>query len=334
MKITIKGFITSKESEKYSDCADHYAYNTKTNRFAISDGVGRSFFPEIWSQILVDNFVALQGETELSIEKCQSEWLKQVTQEATAPDAEWYITNPFNLQEPGKATFVSLRFCQEKWFGQALGDSFLFFVPKENECFKNWIKLSSKPEPVVFDNSTDYYSSRGNACGEIKSHEGNLESGTFLLMTDELAKWVFKEKENALKVVREKWVSQSEFESSVNELRKSQSMEKNDDSAILTIKIETDGDTEFHYECENVQDIKYLIEKEQTGQSETIKKDDDFVENVVKKQKNITTISENLKVLDPTDQTQAKKEKLSKNTKIFRDKCINFYKNICKTLKI
>ena len=327
MKITIKGFITCKKNEKYSDCADRYAYDIETHRFAISDGVGKSFFPEIWAQILVDNFVALQEVAELSIEKCQSEWLKQVTEKVTVPDVEWFVYNPFILQEPAKATFVSLRFSREKWVGQALGDSFLFFVPKGKECFENWVKLSSKPEPIVFDNSPDYYSSRGKAHGKIKSCEENLESGTFLLMTDELAKWFLKEKENSLKEIREKWISQSEFESSVSELRESQSIEKNDDSSILIIEVETDGKTAFHYESVNVQDIKFLIEKEQTAQSET-KKEVVPIENVVEKQKNTITISENVKVLAPTDTTQAKKEKLSQNTQTIRGKFKNILQNI------
>ena len=57
MKFNIKGFITSKNQETYSDCADNYAFNIANNRFAISDGVSISFFSEIWSKILTHRYV-------------------------------------------------------------------------------------------------------------------------------------------------------------------------------------------------------------------------------------------------------------------------------------
>ena len=53
MKINIKGFITSKKSELYSDCADNYDVKTEHNKFAISDGVSKSFFPKVWSEIML-----------------------------------------------------------------------------------------------------------------------------------------------------------------------------------------------------------------------------------------------------------------------------------------
>lgn len=271
MKISVKGYITCKEAENYSDCADNYALNKKTNRFAISDGVTKSFFPKIWSKILVDDFVALEGATELSIEKCQSKWLEHVTKIVEAPNVKWFTKNAFFQKKSGLATFVSLYFGKEKWFAKALGDSFLFFIPRgKEENFNDWIKLSSKPEPVVFDNFPDYYSSREKAHGEAKTHEEQIESGTFFLMTDALSEWIFKEKENALKEIRKRWISQSEFERSVDELRKSQSL-SNDDSTVLIIDIEDDGNNQYEYGEESVTNIDRLIEME--AKKEVIKEE-------------------------------------------------------------
>lgn len=275
MRINVKGFITCKESESPSDCADNYAYNLITDRFAISDGVTKSFFPKIWSQLLVNNFVALEGATELSIESCQSEWLEQVTEKINAPNAKWFSQNAFYQQKPGLATFVSLRFDfnNKKWFANALGDSFLFFIPKGKEdSFADWIKLSSKAEPVVFDNFPDYYSSRGQLHhGESKSHVGQFEYGRFYLMTDALSEWVFKEKENALNRIEEKWKSQSEFESSINDLRNLKLI-NDDDSTVLIINIEDDGNSKCEYGEENVTNIKDLIanEKKQTKKEKPV----------------------------------------------------------------
>jgi hypothetical protein len=267
MKINVKGYITCKDAEKYSDCADNYAYNKENHRFAISDGVTKSFFPRIWSQILVDNFVALQGATELSIESCQSEWLKQVTEKVNAPDVKWFTSNAFIKKKPGFATFVSLYFEKEKWFAKALGDSFLFFVPKGNNNFDDWIKLSSKPEPVVFDSYPDYYSSIGEQHGDVKANEGKLEAGIFYLMTDALSEWVFNEKENALKEIKKKWKSQTEFESSINELRASGKI-NNDDSSILIIELKDNGSSDLHCGSVDIQNIKVLVEEENTENTE------------------------------------------------------------------
>ena len=136
MKIKIRGYITHKESEKHIDCADRYAVSTENNRFAIADGVSKSFYPDYWADILVNNFVSLEKETELSIKECQSKWLEKVAKKATAPDVKWYTQNAFVKQEPGLATLVTLRFENNKWFASALGDSFLFFVPKEKIGFE------------------------------------------------------------------------------------------------------------------------------------------------------------------------------------------------------
>lgn len=74
MRFIIKGFVANKTSEFYSDCADNYAFNTKNGRFAISDGVSVSFFPEIWSKILVKNYVNTKSAANSNfVHKCQKE---------------------------------------------------------------------------------------------------------------------------------------------------------------------------------------------------------------------------------------------------------------------
>jgi hypothetical protein len=168
MQISIKGYITSKESELFYDCADRYAYNKSQNKFAISDGVSKSFFPKIWADVLVNKWVDSKEFDEAQfILDCQKDWLNQVTEIVNKPDAKWFTKNAFNRKESGLATFVGLRFYKKKkewfWKADALGDSFLFFVPKKIKDFsKECIVLSSKQEPIVFDNFPDYLSSLGN----------------------------------------------------------------------------------------------------------------------------------------------------------------------------
>jgi len=275
MKIQVQGYITHKEAEQYSDCADRYAYSSDTHRFAISDGVTKSFFPKIWSKILVDEFVALQGATDLSIESCQSKWLNEVTKKVTSPDVKWFAKNAFNQKKPGLATLITLRFDKNgEWHAKALGDSFLFFIPKGKSDIKDWLYLSSKfsskkPESVVFDNFPDYYASIGEKNGIENEITGKLEDGRFYLMTDALSEWVFKEKEKALSEI-ETWISQEVFEERIANLRlqkndalpNKEEFLNNDDSSILIIHVDDVGKHDFLYDIKNITDIEALIETE------------------------------------------------------------------------
>ncbi|WP_340156082.1 hypothetical protein [uncultured Winogradskyella sp.] len=264
MQISIKGYITSKESELFYDCADRFAYNKSQNKFAISDGVSKSFFPKIWADVLVNKWVDSKEFDEAQfILDCQKDWLKQVTEIVNKPDVKWFTKNAFNRKESGLATFVGLRFYKKKkewfWKANALGDSFLFFVPKEIKDFsKECIVLSSKQEPIVFDNFPDYLSSLGsNHKGKKQLKENPMTAGTFYLMTDALAEWFLNEKDNAISKI-DVWQNQKDFERFVDEERHNEKL-GNDDSAILTIKVEEDKKDQIKYVLEEISDINELI---------------------------------------------------------------------------
>lgn len=264
MKLNLKGFITCKDAEMYADCADNYAYNVTDHRFAISDGVTKSFFPKLWSKVLVEQSVAPTGAAGLSMEQCQAEWLSEVTQRVSKPDVKWYTRNAFLCKEPGLATLVTLAFDDDNliWNAEAIGDSFLFFVPEAGKGdFEKWVKLSSKPDPVEFDNYPDYLSSRGKGKGEIREQTGYLEPGTFYLMTDALSEWMFNEQSEALRIIDEEWTSQKAFEASVAELRNTGRLH-DDDSAALIIKLEDDNIWDLHNGTSDVTNLDDLIEAE------------------------------------------------------------------------
>lgn len=267
MQISIKGYITSKESELFYDCADRYAYNKSQNKFAISDGVSKSFFPKIWAEVLVNKWVDSKEFDEAQfILDCQKDWLRQVTEIVNKPEAKWFTRNAFNRKESGLATFVGLRFYKKKkewfWKADALGDSFLFFVPKEIKDFsKECIVIPSKAEPIVFDNFPDYLSSGNNHKGKKQEKVSSLTSGTFYLMTDALAEWFLKEKDIAINKIAV-WQNQKDFERFVDEERLNEKL-GNDDSAILIINIEKDKKDLLTYVFEDVSDINELIKIQQ-----------------------------------------------------------------------
>ncbi|MCM4171853.1 hypothetical protein DHD32_10200 [Arenibacter sp. TNZ] len=268
MQVSIKGYITSKKSELFYDCADRFSYDKSQNKFAISDGVSKSFFPKIWADVLVNKWVGeIWNTDEEFIKECQKDWLQQVTEIVYKPDAKWFTTNAFNRKESGLATFVGLCFYKKKkdwfWKANALGDSFLFFVPEKVRNFsKQCIVLSSKKEPIIFDNFPDYLSSIGNIHkGKKRFKENPLNPGTFYLMTDALAEWFLNEKENAIGKISV-WQNQKDFERFVDEERLNEKL-GNDDSAILIIQIVDDKKENLNYVSEDVSNINILIEVQQ-----------------------------------------------------------------------
>ncbi|MFI8605084.1 hypothetical protein ACIGCP_11510 [Cellulophaga baltica] len=270
MQLSIKGFIKSKESELFYDCADRFAYDKNNHKFSISDGVSKSFFPKIWADILVHTWVNEDWKTDIDfINSCQKKWLKNVTEIVQKSDAKWFTKNAFNRREPALATFIGLSFHfrnnDYSWKAQALGDSFLFFVPKHFIDFEKEIEVvSSKESPILFDNFPDYLASLGSSHkGEKKIVNGNLKEGCFYLMTDALAEWFLNEKENAINRINV-WTGQKDFEHFIDEERLSKRL-GNDDSAILIITVKKDGKDGFNYSEENIANINDLIKTEQSA---------------------------------------------------------------------
>lgn len=273
MKVSIKGFITCKSAEQYIDCADNYAVNKSSHRFSVSDGVSKSFFPKVWSEILVTQFVERTDlkENEL-IKVCQEEWQKRIDEIVSLPDTKWFTKSQYNRKDPALATFVGLQFLEKekKWSASALGDSFLFFVPNGFKDYqKELVKLSSKTEPIVFDNFPDYLTSIGGSHkGRAKEKSGNLRNGTFYLMTDALAEWFIKEGENAIGKITV-WKSQADFERFITQAIEENQL-TNDDCAILCIELTEVEKKGIDYSKIQVNDLNDLI-TDQEAEKEKIK---------------------------------------------------------------
>jgi hypothetical protein len=273
MKVTIKGFITCKSAEQYIDCADNYAVNKNSHRFSVSDGVSKSFFPKVWSEILVSQFVERTDLKEKELIKvCQDEWQKRIDEIVSLPETKWFTKSQYSRKDPALATFVGLQFLEKekKWSASALGDSFLFFVPKGYKDYQNdLVRLSSKVEPIVFDNFPDYLTSIGDSHkGRAKEKSGKLRNGIFYLMTDALAEWFIKEGENAIGKITV-WKSQADFERFITQAIEENQL-TNDDCAILCIELSEVEKKGIDYSKIQVTDLNDLI-TDQEAEKEKIK---------------------------------------------------------------
>ena len=272
MLISVKGFIYHKTAEKYIDCFDRYRVNEYTNKFAISDGVSKSFFPDVWAELLVEFFTENRGRVNIaevqSYRRIQSEWLKRVGEIVSKPNQKYFVRNFFIEGRPAAATFAGLHLFRDEgknmWEAMALGDSFLFFVPKDINIDDNFHKITylSSKSNFEFDNYPDFFDSRNVVNkGKIKQKIDELKPGTFYLMTDALSEWFLSNKQRAIDIIN-KWQKNSDFENDIIELRKLDL--QNDDSAILIITVEDDGSLDLKYESVLISDISELINTEST----------------------------------------------------------------------
>lgn len=304
MKINIKGFITSKKSELYSDCADNYAINKEHNKFAVSDGVSKSFFPKIWSDILVNKYVNQKDwKNEEFIIECQKEWQSKIDEIVNQPETKWFTKSQYNRKDPALATFVGLQFLEsdQKWIAQALGDSFLFFIPKDSNKIE--IQLSSKPEPVVFDNFPDYFSSISihPQKGKVKIKERPMVEGTFYLMTDALAEWFLLNTEQAKQTLDNIKTQEQYLETIANE--RNANRLNDDDSAVLILELFDDGKKEFTYSDPEITYLTDLIKKETEEIEEAKKKE-------VSSQDSLSVNEEENKEENLTKEESSEKEEL------------------------
>jgi hypothetical protein len=267
MHLIVKGFITSKKAELYSDCADRYSVSTQNLKFAISDGVSRSFFPKLWADILVKKFTSQNEITNIHssqlLNECRNEWKEKIHKIVTSENTKYYTLNAYNRNEPALATFVGLEFVKKTktWNAHAIGDSFLFFIPKnEHENIIHCSTKGDKIENIIFDNYPDYFNSIGDNKGKLKTLKNQqIKEGTFYLMTDALAEWFIKyrdEATDALKHIK----TQEEFEEIIDKERESNRL-SNDDCAILIIQLHMNDGSEVKID-KQITSIDNLIEEE------------------------------------------------------------------------
>ena len=259
----------------YGDCADNYALNTGNHKFSISDGVSKSFFPKVWSTILVNEYVNIPETDETSfIKACQQKWSNQIESKVNRPETKWYTRTEYNRRTPALATFVGLQFFENerKWTASALGDTFLFFLPEGYTHFlEDLVVLSSKVEPLIFDNFPDYFTSIGDQHKGLplkKVEDQPLSPGTFFLMTDALAEWFVSEKEKAKENI-DIWRDQKDFERFVNQAREDRTM-SDDDSAILIINVQDDEQANFSYDVMSVSKLADLVDEERLVSTKSV----------------------------------------------------------------
>jgi Protein phosphatase 2C len=213
--LKVREFIYPKEGKKPENSQDKFAYSCEGNRcrFAVADGVGSSFLPDEWAQILTNKFVTRNEDFKDSEDfvpwliACSRQWYTWV-------DEQWipivqqrlnrYIDWSRDRARGAQATFIGCSFdatsLAQRYPARVnvmtIGDSVLFHLQPPQPSQEQW-RYSSypsiKPEefgpvPYTLATRSDLIEQAWQTA-QIKSFD--FEWGDIILLTtDALAKWI------------------------------------------------------------------------------------------------------------------------------------------------
>ena len=198
IKLTSKSFITHKQAESQDDCQDACYENEELGRYAVADGVTRSFFPKEWAELLVEHFCEVSApcprddDWKAWLRPIQEKWYTIVAGRVNE-HSPFFVKTPFNAKEPATSTFIGIEFdkVQGKWQAMIAGDSCLFHIGAcgfESYMIAKSADFTSHPE-VFASYEKDNHSEPSFVKGDAK-HGDN-----FILATDALAKWILEHEE-------------------------------------------------------------------------------------------------------------------------------------------
>ena len=191
----VKCFSTSKRGEGKHAIEDSISVDLQRGRFAVSDGVSRSFLPKIWSNILTQAWVSVDliedfPSNEIFVQfRQERDRIFKLLDEDTRMDYE-------DLEEryqTASATFCGVEVHHGKLKWVIIGDSCLFLLPEGEHP----LCISSHPMPTdndgyissFFDNTPYQVLANGEIHGEWTRGERTFEKGVFLLMSDAMSEW-------------------------------------------------------------------------------------------------------------------------------------------------
>ena len=194
----LKSFITHKRGETDKNIADSIAFDAFRGRYAISDGVSRSFIPHIWSKTLVDYYI--ESDEKLSLTEdllCRYTKAKELFLQGLDEFNLFLTKKVENQLHTSAATFAGVIIKNNVVTWQVIGDSCVFLVndSKIIRCISS-MPIDMDEEGHIwakFDNYPNYVISDGTIKGHFVEGEEQLDSGWVVLMTDALSDWFIKQ---------------------------------------------------------------------------------------------------------------------------------------------
>jgi hypothetical protein len=244
VEVYAKEFWVPKRGSSETEYEDAFNLAEDGSRFAVADGATETSFSGIWAKQLVRAFTKKKLSIPIALEELkplQSRWEKIVHRHPLP----WYAEE--KASNGAFAAFIGLELLQEHssakekmWQATAIGDSCLVQVRGHEiiEAFPlaDSASFGSRPNllssaPALNGNGTELVLKARGFCGR---------EDVFFLMTDALACWFFKEREqgetpwNILRDLDTR--DRVSFETLISDLRSAGRM-KNDDVTLVRIDI-------------------------------------------------------------------------------------------------
>lgn len=301
----VKFFSTSKRGEGRHAIEDSISVDLQSGRFAVSDGVSRSFLPKVWSNILTQAWVSADNVEDFP----SNEVFEQFCQERNRifalldEDTRMDYDDLERKYQTASATFcgVEIHYGKLKWV--IIGDSCLFLLPKGEHP----LCVSSHPMPTdneghispYFDNTPFQVLANGNVYGEWIRGERTFENGIFLLMSDAMSEWFINAHNNGNNPLEQlqALTDDDSFEQWVDEQFNIGLLRSDDESVIIVqldeaIKEEIDDNKNSSSINE---DALFIVESSNVSK-ESIKNEQTFDKNIIDQslKKKRTSIRKNM----------------------------------------
>lgn len=341
----IRGFITHKLSENFSDCQDRFRVNPDTKSIALSDGMSQSFLQAVWADLLCQEFtdskewVPSDGE---ALQNIREEWQRKCDehlheQEKVGNPHAYLIRNAIRNKASAGATFLGVRFGTKGLAYWVLGDSCLIHIKNGKIGSLESIISSQEGDFDSFPDFLDSHPSKKSK-GTIRHGTLSLSKGDVLLLVSDPFSDFFYEKVKSGATCEDciSWImdlkSHDDFERLVYDWRNVGMT--NDDSSLIIVEY----DNSNGFNILNQDDIYKMSEEEKVKkQEEDQKAKEKEARNVGQKQepekavrmeKNKTESSDNSIISDEIDKIYHVLQKYD------RTEILIIIEDLCKKLKI
>lgn len=271
----IKGFITHKLSENFSDCQDRFRVNPDTKSIALSDGMSQSFLQAVWADLLCREFTDSEtwvpSDNEV-LSNIREEWQRKCDehlheQEKAGNPHTYLIRNAIKNKASAGATFLGIRFGTKGLDYWVLGDSCLIHV-KDGKIESLESIISSQEGD--FDSFPDFLDSHPSkkSKGTIRHGTLSLSKGDVLLLVSDPFSDLFYEKvksgetcEDCISQIMD-LKSHDDFERLVSDWRNAGMA--NDDSSLVIVEYDNSND----FNISNMDEISQLSKEEEVKRQE------------------------------------------------------------------
>ena len=188
-------FTTHKRGLSDVDIEDRIAIDWEKRRYALSDGVTNSVLPEVWAQLLVDEYLKINQVEDFPTVSLSTNY--QVARDLYAASLSKEKMYDLEIREEvfevSSATFVGVEINESTFCCQIIGDSCLFVIPDEGDlcCISSLQPQYDDFGRVIvrFNNNPNQLYSNGMKKGEWVVKEESLKTGWILLMSDKMSMW-------------------------------------------------------------------------------------------------------------------------------------------------